>query len=156
VKINRRSLAIALAITASALTGNAVQADDMVSFATGGYATGLRNMTTMHMIDTDHDGTISQDEWTAFQNMVFSALDKGNTGFIDSKEFYGDHMGPVSGAPGAFVRGLRTKAMFDKIGAKDGKISREDFLAYQQKIFDMMDMNHDKKITAGEFIVSKH
>jgi ACT domain-containing protein len=46
--------------------------------------------------------------------------------------------------------------MFDKIGAKDGKISREDFLAYQQKIFDMMDMNHDKKITAGEFIVSKH
>jgi Ca2+-binding EF-hand superfamily protein len=156
MKTNRRTLAVALAITASALTATAVQADDMVSFATGGYATGLRSMTTMHMIDTDHDGTISQDEWTAFQNMVFSALDKGNTGYIDSKEFYGDPMGPVAGTPGAFIRGLRTKAMFDKIGAKDGKISREDFLAYQQKIFDMMDMDHDKKITAGEFIVGNH
>jgi Ca2+-binding EF-hand superfamily protein len=156
VKTNRRTLAVALAITASALTATAVQADDMVSFATGGYATGLRSMTTMHMIDTDHDGTISQDEWTAFQNMVFSALDKGNTGYIDSKEFYGDPMGPVAGTPGTFIRGLRTRAMFDKIGAKDGKISREDFLAYQQKIFDMMDMDHDKKITAGEFIAGKH
>jgi Ca2+-binding EF-hand superfamily protein len=155
VKTNRRTRAVALAIIASALAATAVQADDMVSFATGGYATGLRSMTTMHMIDTDHDGTISQDEWTAFQNMVFSALDKGNAGYIDSKEFYGDPMGPVAGAPGAFVRGLRTRAMFHKIGAKDGKISREDFLAYQQKIFDMLDMDHDKKITTGEFIVGK-
>jgi EF hand len=135
----------------------AARADDMVSFATGGYATGLRTMDTMHMIDTDKDGTVSQEEWTAFQNRVFSAMDKNNTGFIDAKEFYGEPMDMASVAPGAFIRGLRTKAMFNKIGPDaEGKISREQFLRYQQKIFDMMDHDQTKRLTAGEFILKTH
>ena len=37
-------------------------ADDMASFATGGYARGLRTMAEMHKIDTDGDGTVSHAE----------------------------------------------------------------------------------------------
>ena len=132
-------------------------ADDMVSFATGGYATGLRTAATMHMIDTDGDGTVSQEEWTAFQNRVFSALDKGNTGFIDADEFYRRHVDMVSVAPGAFITGLRTKEMFQKMGPDaQGKISREQFLRYQQKIFDMMDKDQKKRLTPAEFILNKN
>jgi Ca2+-binding EF-hand superfamily protein len=130
------------------------RADDIASFVTGGYASGLRTMHTMHMIDTDKDGMVSQEEWTAFQNKVFDAMDKNHTGFIDAKEFYGDPMGKVSFAPGAFIQGLRTKAMFEKIGPSgDGKISRDQFLKYQQKIFDMLDKDNTKQLTAGEFIL---
>jgi hypothetical protein len=151
-----RFLAITGFIMVGGFTYTSVYADDMASVATGGFITALRTTDTMHMIDTDHDGTISQEEWTAFQNRVFSMLDKNNTGFVDAKEFYGDPMGPVSLVPGAFIQGLRTKAMFDKIGANaDGKISRAQYLSYQQKIFDMMDTGGKKQLTAGDFITSK-
>jgi hypothetical protein len=151
-----RSLAITGLIMVGGFTYTSVYADDMASVAPGSFITGLRTMETMHMIDTDHDGTISQEEWTAFQNRVFSMLDKNNTGFVDAKEFYGDPMGPVSFAPGAFITGLRTKAMFDKIGANaDGKISRAQYLSFQQKIFDMMDTGKKKQLTPGDFITQK-
>jgi len=152
----RQSLAITGLIMMGGFTYTSVYADDMASVAPGGFITGLRTADTMHMIDTDHDGTISQEEWTAFQSRVFSMLDKNNTGFVDAKEFYGDPMGPVSFAPGAFIQGLRTKAMFDKIGANaDGKISRAQYLSFQQKIFDMMDKGKKKQLTAGDFITKK-
>ena len=148
-----RSLAITALIMIGAFTYKSVHADDMASLAPGSFITGLRTMDTMHMIDTDHDGTVSQEEWTAFQNRVFSMLDKNNTGFVDAKEFYVDPIGP---APGAFIQGLRTKAMFDKIGADaDGKISRAQFLSFQQKIFDMMDTGKKKQLTVSDFITRK-
>ena len=151
-----RSLAISGLITVAAFTYTSVHADDMASVATGSFITGLRTMDTMHVIDTDHDGMISQDEWTAFQNRVFSMLDKNNTGFVDAKEFYGNPMGPLADVPAAFIQGLRTKAMFEKIGANaDGKISRAQYLSFQQKIFDMMDTGKKKQLTAGDFITRK-
>lgn len=148
-----RSLAITGLIMMGGITYTSVRADDMASLAPGSFITGLRTMDTMHLIDTDHDGTVSQEEWTAFQNRVFSMLDKNNTGFVDAKEFYVDPIGP---APGAFIQGLRTKAMFDKIGANaDGKISRAQYLSFQQKIFDMMDKGKKKQLTPGDFITQK-
>jgi Ca2+-binding EF-hand superfamily protein len=151
-----RSLAITGLIMVGGFTYTSVYADDMASVATGSFITGLRTMDTMHVIDTDHDGTISQEEWTAFQNRVFSMLDKNNTGFVDAKEFYGNPMGPLADVPGAFIQGLRTKAMFEKIGANaDGKISRAQYLSFQQKIFDMMDKGKKRELTAGDFITRK-
>lgn len=151
-----RSLFITGLIMGGGFTYSSVLADDMASVATGSFITGLRTMDTMHVIDTDHDGTVSLEEWTAFQSRVFSMLDKNNTGFVDAKEFYGNPMGPLADAPGAFIQGLRTKPMFEKIGANaDGKISRAQYLSFQQKIFDMMDTGKKKELTAGDFITRK-
>jgi hypothetical protein len=50
-------------------------ADDLVSFAAGGYARGLRTEAEMHKIDTDGDGKVSNAEWLAYQEKVFAALD---------------------------------------------------------------------------------
>jgi hypothetical protein len=148
-----RSIVITGLIIMGGITYTTVRADDMASIAPGSFITGLRTMDTMHAIDTDHDGTVSQEEWTAFQNRIFSMLDKNNTGFVDAKEFYVDPIGP---APGAFIQGLRTKAMFDKIGANaDGKISRAQYLSFQQKIFDKMDTGKKKQLTVSDFITQK-
>src|SRR5580698_886662 len=79
-----RPLAVILAGLSCA---SLASADDMVSFATGGYARGLRTMDEMHKIDTDGDGSVSKAEWLAYQEKVWSALDKDKNGTIDEKEF---------------------------------------------------------------------
>jgi EF hand len=64
-------------------------ADDIVSFATGGYARGLRTMSEMHKIDTDGDGTVSHDEFIAYQTKIFDMMDANKGGMVGAQDFLG-------------------------------------------------------------------
>jgi EF hand domain-containing protein len=128
-------------------------ADDMASFATGGYARGLRTMAEMHKIDTDGDGTVSKTEWLAYQEKVWTALDKDKNGTVDEKEFLAPSHEMATFATGGYARGLQTKAMMHKIDADgDGTVSHDEFIAYQTKLFDMMDKNHTGSLGPQEFL----
>jgi hypothetical protein len=141
-------LACALALGYSAVS----MADDMASFATGGYARGLRSEKLMHKMDTNGDGMVSKDEWLAYQEKVFAMLDKDKTGKLDAKTFVSPSGGElVSFATGGYARGLRTKTMMHKIDTDgDGTISHEEFIAYQTKVFDMMDTSTEHKGMLGK------
>jgi EF-hand domain pair len=130
----------------------AATADDMASFATGGYARGLRSEKLMHKMDTNGDGMVSKDEWLAYQEKVFAMLDKDKTGKLDAKTFVSPSGGElVSFATGGYARGLRTKAMMHKIDTDgDGTISHDEFIAYQTKVFDMMDTSTEHKGMLGK------
>jgi hypothetical protein len=126
-------------------------ADDVVSFATGGYASGLRTHEMMHKIDANGDGMISKDEWLAYQEKVFAMLDKNKTGTLDEKTFISADGGDLASfATGGYARGLRTKEMMHKIDSDgDGTISHDEYIAYQTKIFDMMDTSTTHKGVVG-------
>ena len=135
----------------------ATLADDLVSFATGGYAAGLRTMEIMHKMDTDSDHMVSRAEWLAFQNRVFTMLDRKKNDQVDENEYAKETPELVSFATGGYARGLLTQEMFDKIDAdRDGTISREEFISYQLKIFDRMDTSptHKGMLGASEFFAT--
>ncbi|HEY2419717.1 MAG TPA: EF-hand domain-containing protein [Steroidobacteraceae bacterium] len=130
--------------------GSGALADDMASFATGGYSSGLRSMALMHKIDTDGDGTVSREEWTAFQDKVYAMLDKNKDGNVDAKEFMSSKPQMASFATGGFAKGLQTMEMMHKIDANgDGMVTHEEFIAYQNKVFDAMDASSGNKGKLG-------
>jgi len=140
-------------ICAALLGAPLAHADDMASFATGGYARGLRTMAEMHKIDTDGDGTVSKAEWLAYQEKVFAALDKNKSGVVDEKEFLSPSSDMATFATGGYARGLQTKAMMHKIDTDgDGTVSHDEFIAYQSKVFDMMDKNKSGSLGPQEFL----
>ncbi len=128
-------------------------ADEIASFGTGGYASGLRTKETMHTMDANGDGMVSKDEWMTFQERMFDALDKDKSGFLDEAEFTGPFNENLAFATAAYARGLMTKSMFMKVDTNhDGKISREEFLTYHRKIFDMLDKQKKGMVGLVDFI----
>jgi Ca2+-binding EF-hand superfamily protein len=134
--------------------GAAAAAEDMVLYATQGYIEGLRTKEMMHKIDTDNDGFVSKAEWIAYQTRVFKALDKDGDGFLEPEEFFAkpnDTVIPF--ATLGYAHGLMTKQMFGKIDSNgDGKLSEQEFLDYQMKIFDMMDAHQKQQLGVADFI----
>ena len=147
-----RPVVILMACAFSFTYSAASLADDMVSFATGGYASGLRSEKLMHKMDTNGDGMVSKDEWIAYQEKVFAMLDKNKNGTLDAKAFIDPTGGELVGfATGGYARGLRTKAMMHKIDTDgDGTISHDEYIAYQSKVFDMMDTSTSHKGMLGK------
>jgi EF-hand domain pair len=138
-----RSLQLTVLATGLLLAAaNAMSADQLVSFATGGYASELRTPEMMHRIDTNNDGMVSKTEWDAFQEKLFAMMDSDKSATLDDNEFmHANSKDVATFATGGFAGALRTKEMLSRLDTDhDGKVSRAEFIAYQSKAFDMMDV----------------
>jgi hypothetical protein len=146
----RSRIAFALVLLTAAVTS---MADEVVSFATGGYANQLRRPEMMHKIDTDSDDTVSKTEWDSYQQKLFAMMDADASGSLDEREFmHANRNDVVSFATGGFANALRTSEMFAKLDAnRDSSVSREEFVAYHSKLFDVMDDRRTAVLGQNEF-----
>jgi Ca2+-binding EF-hand superfamily protein len=110
-------------------------------------------MDEMKKIDWDADGEASKAEWLAYQERVFASLDRNHTGKIDQKQLLAPSTEMASFATGGYARGLQTPGMMQKFDTDgDGTISRAEYIAYQAKVFDMMDKNQNGSLGPQEFL----
>jgi Ca2+-binding EF-hand superfamily protein len=155
--VNRFATCVVVAVVVMLVRALTAHSQDMVAFATGGYASGLRTQAVMHKMDTNRDNMVSRTEWLAFQKEVFAMLDKKKTGQIDESEYMSGYPAVASFATGGYASGLLTRDMFKRIDTDgDGNISRGEFLGYQLKVFDMMDTSraHRGMLGRGEFFAT--
>jgi hypothetical protein len=146
-------IAVCAALTISSLEAPISHAADMAEFATGGYARGVQTETMMHKIDTNHDGKITKEEWLAYQEKVWKALDKDANGVVNEKQFLAPSPAMASFATGGYARGLQTHEMMRKIDKDgDGTISHDEFIADQTALFDLMDTGHAGAVGPREFL----
>jgi hypothetical protein len=149
----RRTVAMLVCVFVAITYSCVALADDVVSFATGGYASGIRSDELIHKMNTSGNGMLTKDEWLAFHAKLFAMLDKTKKGVIDAKDFIsvagGDEVATF--ATGGYARGLRNKEMMDKIDTDaDSSISRGEFMAYFATLFDMMDTSNTHKGAVGK------
>lgn len=141
---------LALSLAAPAFAQRSSSPDDMASFATGGYASALRTKSVMHKMDTNHDNMVSRKEWIAFQSEIFTMIDRHRTGEVTESEYTSARPYVAVFATGGYAGSLLTREMFKKIDSNSGgRISRQEFLRYQLKIFDMMDTSRTHKGLLG-------
>ena len=80
---------IILAAAAAALMASPVLANDAAKTAPA--AAPSKAVALWTAIDTDKDGSISKDEWTAYYSAQFDAKDADHDGKISQAEFLGTH-----------------------------------------------------------------
>lgn len=85
--------------------------------------------------DSDHDGKVTRQEFTAARAAQFAKLDSDNDGFVDDAA--------AGGQRAAAVRGR-----LDRDG--DGKISKEEFVDGPALLFTRFDADHNDVLDAKE------
>ncbi|ACT50576.1 MULTISPECIES: EF-hand domain-containing protein [Methylovorus] len=69
------------------------KATEQISIATGGYSRELRSMKMMSMVDKNNDHKVSKDEFIAYHDMLFKAMDKSGDNQIDGQEWLAKQTG---------------------------------------------------------------
>ena len=124
---------------------------------TGGYSRQLQKMSLMKMIDSNSDHMVTAAEFDAFNNAVFDELDTDKDGSLDEKEWVGTKQSKaISVATGGYSRELRKVAMMDVMDTNhDHKVTREEFLNYQRTVFQKMDTSGDKQLDGKEWLAKQ-
>jgi Ca2+-binding EF-hand superfamily protein len=112
----------------------------------------------MHMMDMSHKGMVTRADYDKYMGHLFDMMDKKHKGMLDKDAFL-----TAEGAAGSnnpftpdFLKSLRTEAMMHMMdkGGK-GMVTKADFMAHMDKIFDMLDKDHNGMLEANEFIYEK-
>jgi len=154
--MNKGSIATwttATVLAAGAITGTAIAASGQAT-ASGstaseqGSAGGKQWLAAM---DTDHDGTVSQDEMTTYMVAQFKKANPDHDSTLDASEmavFRKDVLGTASGSSAG---GKQWLAVMDT--DHDGTVSQDEMTTIMVAQFKKADADHDGTLDANELAV---
>lgn len=99
-------------------------------------------------IDSNHDGAISQVEYTRHANTVFHRCDSNGDGKLSEQELQDCQQ--TMDQQGAPTRGDAAQTMRAMDTNHDGSVSKGEYDAYAGRQFEKMDTNHDGKLSPAE------
>ncbi|MCU0690154.1 MAG: EF-hand domain-containing protein [Polyangiaceae bacterium] len=108
---------------------------------------GPRDASRFRQMDKNGDGTLSKDEVPGFLADRFDDIDADHDGKVTHDELRAAHVGKGPGGGMGFARGWRFQQM-DKNG--DGVVGKDEATARLAQRFDVLDADHDGKLTHGE------
>lgn len=135
---------VAISLVASISTVAFAQPD----LESGGYARELQTKEMMEMLDANGDSMVTKEEFNNYYNKVFDILDKNKDGHLDEKEWIGATKDiKPSLATGGYVRELASVKLMGAIDIdKNKKVSRQEFLGFNETIFNRMDIKNEGEI----------
>jgi hypothetical protein len=153
---------LALSFTLLAATVAYGQANTMGTASTDLWTTDFQKafMTEkmMHMMDPSGKGMVTKADYDAYMGKVFNMMDKNHKGMLDKQDFLTAEMGTGSTTIWTtdFQKTFRTADMMhmmDKSGK--GTVSRADFMNHMDKIFNMLDKDHNGMLEKNEFMYNQ-
>lgn len=99
--------------------------------------------------DANHDGSISRDEFLSGPASRFQELDKNSDGQLSQDERPERHSGHHRG-------GDRHGLMGEVDSNNDGSVTRAEFVAAGDQMFQRLDANHDGQVTQAEADAGRH
>jgi len=101
------------------------------------------------MMDTDGDGKISRDEFTAGSKKMFDQMDADKNGKVTAAEMEAYHQQMTGKKAGQTEMSTAERIkMVDSNG--DGELTVEEYENGAKTMFDKMDTNHDGYLTKAE------
>lgn len=124
------------------------------AFGSAGFQRELHTMGMMKMLDANGDHMVSKAEATEYYGALFDTLDTNHDGAIDAKEWVGTKgKQDISIATGGYSTQLRTMKMMGAMDTDgDHKVTKEEFITFQESTFSAMDSKGDGMVDAQNWL----
>jgi len=127
------------------------------AFLTDDYHKQMATLEMMGKIDANGDHKVSKQEFDDYYSRMFDVLDRNHDGVLDAGEWVGAANRPemISLSTGGYARAFASMDVMHKIDAKgDGGVSKAEFLAAHDKLFDMMNARHGEAVDAKQWLTN--
>jgi len=107
----------------------------------------------MHMMDMSGKGMVTREDYNKYMGKIFDMMDKGHKGMLDKDAFVAFDGGSTNIWSTDFQKTFRTVTMMhmmDKSGK--GMVDKATFMTHMNKIFDMLDKDHNGMLEKNEFV----
>ena len=119
------------------------------------YASNMQTKTMFQKIDINNDGRVTHDEIVAYFGKIFDALDVDHNGVLDDNEWIGARTSVpvINFSTLGYAEQLSTDRMMRLMDRKNHKVvTRADFIAQHEKIFDAMTNGHNQPVNTAQWL----